>query len=83
MVDKVQQLTARTAAGLGQYIQEKRVQNQASVTDLAAYLGEPIEVIHAYESGQAEIPLYNLYAISNFLNIPASEIERRLLRIVR
>ena len=54
---------------LAKLIRASRLQAGLSETEVAGYLGVPAAVIKAYENGTRSIPLNDIYAMSNCLNI--------------
>jgi transcriptional regulator with XRE-family HTH domain len=58
----------------GRFLREKRLHAHRTEQEVATYLDVPVDTVHAYENGTLGIPLTNVFALSNCLNIPLNEI---------
>ena len=62
---------------LGFLIQKERIKAGLSLKEVCEYLTDvSVETLKLYESGRKSIPLKNIYALSNFLNIPPQTIMK-------
>lgn len=63
---------------LGKFLQRQRLQASKSKQEVASYLNVTPETLSAYENGTRQIPLQDIYALSNCLNIDPDLILRLL-----
>ncbi|MES3037188.1 MAG: helix-turn-helix transcriptional regulator [Bdellovibrionota bacterium] len=67
---------------IAEFFKHHRVRAEMSVESVAEYLSTSVNDVMAFENGDKPVPLETVYAISNFLSIPPSEIMSLLYGIV-
>ncbi len=58
----------------GRFFRERRIRALLTEEEVSNYLGVSVQMLRAYELGLSPIPLDNVYALSNCLNIPPDEV---------
>ncbi len=62
----------------GPFLEEKRLRAKVSLVFAAKYLDISVAQLNEYESGKTPIPLHQIFAYSNLLNIDPDMIEALL-----
>jgi transcriptional regulator with XRE-family HTH domain len=64
---------------LGQFFRESRINSGLSIEELSGRLGDiDAQTLHSYESSETPIPLEDVYALTNTLNLSPEEVLRRV-----